>query len=113
MFLALSVIVGATAAWLLCARAGLPLMACYLCGINLATACAYLYDKFAAVRGYARIPERLLHVLAACGGTPAALVSQIVLRHKTVKRSFRMWFWAIFAAQLAVLAVWAYYAWHK
>jgi uncharacterized membrane protein YsdA (DUF1294 family) len=111
-FLAPCLVIGAAAAWLLHARAGWPLVAAYLGGINLATACAYVYDKFAAVRGYGRIPERLLHVLAACGGSPAALVSQSVFRHKTIKRSFRMWFWAIFAVQLAALAVWAYYDWH-
>ncbi|HWE98141.1 MAG TPA: DUF1294 domain-containing protein [Tepidisphaeraceae bacterium] len=112
-FLVLSLLVGAATAWLLYARAGWLLAAAYLGGVNLATACAYLYDKFAAVRGYGRIPERLLHVLAACGGTPAALVSQIVFRHKTIKRSFRTWFWAIFAVQLAALAAWAYFWWGR
>lgn len=109
LFLALSLIVGTAAAWALRAQAGLSLLVCYLGGINLATALAYLYDKAAAIRGYGRIPERLLHLLAAAGGSPAALVSQFAFRHKTIKRSFQMWFWAIFAVQLTALAGWIYY----
>ena len=59
------------------------------------------------VAGWLRVPERLLHFLAFAGGTPFALLAQQLLRHKTVKRSFRVVFWVVAVAQvvLIVLAV--------
>ncbi|MDB5304241.1 MAG: cold-shock DNA-binding domain protein [Phycisphaerales bacterium] len=110
LFFALSLLIGAGAVWPLRTYLGLPWLACYLAGINLSATCAYAYDKAAAVRGYRRVPEKLLSLLAAVGGTPAAFLSQKVFRHKTIKRSGQMWFWGICAAQLALLAAWIYFA---
>jgi uncharacterized membrane protein YsdA (DUF1294 family) len=87
----------------------IPLWLCALAGLNVATAYLYAYDKGAAIAERPRVPEALLHVHALLGGSPAALVSQAVFRHKTVKRGFRALTWAIFVLQVAVLAVaWAY-----
>jgi uncharacterized membrane protein YsdA (DUF1294 family) len=85
----------------------------WLIAINVATAIAYTYDKTAACRTpqWRRVPERALHMLAILGGTPAAFASQQVLRHKTIKPSFRVWFWAITVLQAAMIAAWIW--WRK
>ena len=82
----------------------------YLAGVNVATLLLYAYDKSAAARdGWTRVPERVLHAICLAGGTPAALLAQAILRHKTVKRSFRAGFIVILVAQLLALAAWAYW----
>src|SRR4051794_19792990 len=53
----------------------------YLLAINVAMAILYGYDKRAAIVGGLRVPERVLHVFAFVGGTPAAYASQRVFRH--------------------------------
>jgi len=55
-----------------------------------------------------RVPEAALQLLAALGGSPAALAAQQILRHKTLKRSFQVTFWCIVAGQvvLLILLVW-------
>ncbi|MDB5288770.1 MAG: hypothetical protein JWL69_11 [Phycisphaerales bacterium] len=109
LFLGLGLLIAAAVVWALRAYAHFPLLVCYLVGVNFTTMCAYAYDKAAAIRAYRRVPERLLNLCAAAGGTPAAFLSQKIFRHKTVKRSFRMWFWGICAAQLTLLAAWIYF----
>ena len=76
----------------------------YVAGINLATMVLYGYDKRAAVKNRLRVPENVLHVVALLGGSPAALLSQRMFRHKTVKTSFRVSFWLIVVVQIALLA---------
>lgn len=84
----------------------------YLAGVNLTTFGAYVYDKSAAgavgAMAQWRVPEAVLHVLALAGGSPAALAGQQVLRHKTRKRPFQVWFWIIVAAQVAAAVAWAW-----
>jgi uncharacterized membrane protein YsdA (DUF1294 family) len=82
----------------------LPWLAAYLAGINLATFTLYAYDKRVAGGQRLRVPETVLHGLAMLGGTPAAVLAQRLLRHKTVKASFRRVGWAIIVLQLALLA---------
>lgn len=95
---------GGVALWL--RGLGWSWMLAYLCGINATTALAYGYDKLAAkMAGAPRVPERVLHLAAFAGGTPAALVAQKVIRHKTSKTSFQVVFWILATVQLA-LAVW-------
>ncbi|KRA62638.1 hypothetical protein ASD89_22875 [Caulobacter sp. Root656] len=78
--------------------------------LNLATFLVFGWDKLAAVRGQPRIPERLLLVLAALGGSPGALVARPVFRHKTRKQPFGAWLTLIVFVQvvavIAGLAVW-------
>lgn len=76
--------------------------------INIATFAAFALDKRAAERRAWRIPERRLLLLAAFGGSPAALAAQQMLRHKTRKEPFRTWLWVIVAAQACAL-VWVAY----
>lgn len=65
----------------------------HLLFINLVVMLAYAYDKRAAVMGYWRVPERVLHALTLAGGTFGAYIAQKTFRHKTRKTSFRLVFW--------------------
>src|SRR4051812_25402549 len=65
----------------------------YLAGINFATVGAYLYDKSVSGGRTSRVPERVLHFLAAAGGSPGAFLAQRFFRHKTLKRPFQIRFW--------------------
>lgn len=76
-----------------------PLLESYLLAINIVTAFFYGYDKMSAGSSLLRIPENTLHTLALVGGWPLALFSQNLLRHKTVKKSFRR-------QQMFVIGVW-------
>ena len=84
--------------------------ALYGAAINAATFAAFALDKRAAERRTWRIPERRLLLLAALGGSPAALAAQQLLRHKTRKEPFRTSLWVIAAVQAGGLAWVAYRA---
>lgn len=83
-----------------------PLIA-YLLAINLSTFLAYACDKWSSTRPGLRLPERTLHLLAAFGGSPAALAGQQLFRHKTRKRPFQVRFWIIVAVQVILVGTWA------
>lgn len=83
-----------------------PWLITYLLGINAATIILYAWDKGSATRRGLRVPERLLHAAAFLGGTPAALLGQRFLRHKTLKRSFQITFWILVILQIAIVAAW-------
>lgn len=80
----------------------------YLLAVNVTTAALYAYDKRSATVGRLRVPERILHLWALLGGTPAAFASQRLLRHKILKGSFRTALWAILSVQGFVAAGWWY-----
>ncbi len=61
-------------------------------GMSIITFGMYAIDKSSARMGGQRTPETLLHTLELLGGWPGALAQQW-LRHKSVKRSYRRWFW--------------------
>ena len=90
-------------------RLGLAAVYAYLGGINLATLMFYGYDKHQARAGGTRIPEIVLHGAALLGGTPGAVAGQMLFRHKTRKRSFRIAFAAIIVLQIgAAFAYWRF-----
>jgi len=78
--------------------------------LNLATFLVFGWDKLAAADGRSRVPERLLLLLAALGGSPGALLARPVFRHKTRKQPFGAWLMLIVFVQVAAivagLAVW-------
>lgn len=63
----------------------------------------YWQDKKAARASRHRTPEQSLHLLALAGGWPGAAVAQQMLRHKSVKGSFRNVFWATVILNVAGL----------
>lgn len=82
---------------------------------SLVSGVAYAVDKRRAERGERRVPEATLHMLDALGGWPGGLLVSQTLRHKTVKLSYRLVFWAIalghwalWATVLAGGRIWAY-----
>lgn len=78
---------------------------CIYAVMSVATFCAYGIDKFKAKRGMWRTPERTLHVLELCCGWPGALAAQRLLRHKSIKRSFRIVFWLMVLLNLCICGV--------
>jgi uncharacterized membrane protein YsdA (DUF1294 family) len=66
---------------------------------------AYKNDKSCAQRGSRRTPEATLHALSFAGGWPGALLAQQLLRHKSVKREFRMVFWCTVIMNVVFFAV--------
>ena len=86
----------------------IPLWIGALAGVNVATAYLYAYDKAVAGGESRRVPERQLHLHALLGGSPAALLSQVLFRHKTAKPGFRATTWLIFALQAATAAALAF-----
>jgi len=78
-----------------------------LVAINVATFALYAYDKAVAGSSAGRVPEAVLHAAALCGGSPAALIAQQALRHKTAKRPFQITFWTIVVIQGAAAAWYA------
>ncbi|MEO9875743.1 MAG: DUF1294 domain-containing protein [Anderseniella sp.] len=61
----------------------------YITGINLITFAMFAWDKYTAIKGQWRIPEKTLLTLALVGGSPGAIFAQQRLRHKTRKQPFR------------------------
>lgn len=61
--------------------------------MSMATFIVYALDKRAARLGGWRVKEATLHGLALACGWPGALLAQSILRHKSIKASFRRVFW--------------------
>jgi len=89
---------------------GLPILYAYLVGISIIALLFYGYDKYQSTHSGFRIPEIILHALTLAGGTPGALLGQQVFRHKTSKRSFRLWFYLTVLLQLIGIVLYLKYA---
>ena len=88
--------------------------AAYLVAVNLLAVLAFALDKYRAVHGEWRIPERTLLTIAAAGGTIGAIVASERLRHKTHKEPFRTYLRMILAIQVvALIGATAIAAWQR
>ena len=76
----------------------------YLLAVNLLTFVIYGIDKWKARHDRWRVREVSLLLLAALGGSPAALLAMKVFRHKTQHKKFRYGVPAILVAQMAAIA---------
>lgn len=85
----------------------LQLILCYLAVINLITFFVYGIDKLKAKKGWWRVPESTLLLLAAVGGSIGAWAGIRVWHHKTLHPQFKYGVPAILFLQLA-LAVYLY-----
>lgn len=104
LFFVLGVIVILGSIWTTVHYLKAPWGISYLIGVNLAIFFLYGYDKkVAGGKKLLRVPEKILHLFTFLGGTPMAFFSQSFFRHKTIKGSFRIAFWAIFLLQIFLL----------
>lgn len=78
-------------------------LALWVAAFSIATYGVYAYDKSQAQADGLRVPEAVLHLLGALGGTPGAFVAMRVLHHKNKKRDFQAIFWLIVATQVGFL----------
>lgn len=85
----------------------LQLILCYLAAINLITFFVYGIDKLKAKKGWWRIPESTLLLLAAVGGSIGAWAGIKVWHHKTLHPQFKYGVPAILFLQVA-LAIYLY-----
>jgi uncharacterized membrane protein YsdA (DUF1294 family)/cold shock CspA family protein len=75
--------------------------------LNLATFFAYWQDKYAAQQRRWRVKEETLHLWSLAGGWGGAWFAQQVLRHKSVKASFRAGYWStVMIHCAAALGIW-------
>jgi uncharacterized membrane protein YsdA (DUF1294 family) len=79
----------------------------WLVAINLVAIATYRYDKLIAGSQRTRVPERVLLLQEAFGGTLGAAIAMWLIRprHKTKSWGFLLWFGLIFLLQVAVAAV--------
>ena len=73
--------------------------------ISLMTVSLYSLDKHAALTDQQRVPEASLHIAALLGGWPGALIARPLLRHKTSKNRFIIFFWMSVVVNFACLYV--------
>ena len=76
----------------------------WLFSVNVVAFGYYGYDKGQAGRSARRVPEVVLHGLSVAGGSLGAYAGMRLFRHKTIKGSFRIFFWFIVVMQLALIA---------
>ena len=75
----------------------------YLLAVSIIGALVCVYDKYAAPRGLRRVPERTLFFWALVGGGAGVYLTMLLLRHKTLHRSFMLGIPAIIILQIAIL----------
>lgn len=63
----------------------------------------YSLDKHASLHHRQRIPEASLHIASILGGWPGALIARALLRHKTKKIRFVIFFWLSIIINFAAL----------
>lgn len=93
------------AGWALDARSVGGWWVCWLAGQSAAGFAAFWWDKRRAGSDGARVPERSLMLLIACGGATGAGLGLLLLRHKTRKGWFRWLIGASVVLHVVVAAV--------
>lgn len=78
------------------------LLCMYLLAVNLVLFVLMGVDKWKAINGKWRIPEKTLFSLAIAGGSIGGIAGMQLFRHKTKHASFKYGFPAILTAQLAL-----------
>lgn len=75
-----------------------------LFAVNVGVLTLFGYDKRAAIRRRARIPERELLFWTALGGSAGAMVGILLFRHKSEKRGVSEWVVLLFVVHCVALA---------
>jgi uncharacterized membrane protein YsdA (DUF1294 family)/cold shock CspA family protein len=74
-------------------------------GLSIVCFAFYRADKAAANSGSRRTSEEKLLVAGLLGGWPGAILAQQLLRHKSIKASFRSAFWTSVVANVCAFVV--------
>jgi uncharacterized membrane protein YsdA (DUF1294 family)/cold shock CspA family protein len=77
----------------------------YLISVNILQFLLYGYDKMISGTQRTRIPEKLLHLISALGGTVGALLGMTVFKHKRLKIDFKLVLLVIFFLQLLIVMI--------
>ena len=75
----------------------------YFIAVSLIGAAVCIYDKLAARSGWQRVPERTLFFWALVGGGPGVYLTMLLIRHKTLHRSFMLGIPAIMVFQIVII----------
>lgn len=75
----------------------------YLLGINAMTFTLYGIDKFKSKKGWWRIPENTLLMLAVIGGSMGALCGIRLFHHKTKHKKFYLGVPILLVLQIALI----------
>lgn len=75
----------------------------YFIAVSVIGALVCIYDKIAAPRGWKRVPERTLFFWALIGGGPGVYLTMLLIRHKTLHRSFMLGIPAIMVFQIVII----------
>lgn len=86
----------------------LQLIEYYLLAINIIAFIMYGVDKLKAKKGWWRIPESTLLIVAAIGGSIGAWLGMKVFHHKTMHKKFLLGIPAIIFLQVVLIAVFFY-----
>ncbi len=95
----------AVVTWYLSQERGWHVGASWLTAINILAIPLWGFDKLAAKRGWRRVPELALHVVALAGAVPASFLSMQLFRHKTLKPVFRRLYWVFLVVQIVIVAL--------
>ncbi len=79
-------------------------VAYYFIAVSIIGALVCAVDKIAAIRKWKRVPERILFFWALVGGGPGVYVTMLIIRHKTLHKSFMLGIPAIMVFQITVIA---------
>lgn len=82
----------------------------YLLAVSVVSVVLTVLDKIAAQRHALRVPEIVLLLFAALGGSVSMFITMLVIRHKTRHPKFMIGIPVIFILQIAALlfAVWRF-----
>lgn len=75
----------------------------YLLGINTVTFVLFGIDKLKSQKGWWRIPEKTLLMLAVIGGSMGALCGMRLFHHKTKHKKFYLGVPILLAIQIALI----------
>lgn len=75
----------------------------YFIAVSVIGALVCIYDKLAAPRGWKRVPERTLFFWALIGGGLGVYLTMLLIRHKTLHRSFMLGIPAIMVFQIVII----------
>jgi uncharacterized membrane protein YsdA (DUF1294 family)/cold shock CspA family protein len=76
--------------------------------LSLITYFLYRQDKIKAKNDEWRTPEKKLHFFSLIGGWPGALIAQRLLRHKSRKQSFQVFFYITVILNISAISFYSY-----